>query len=70
MLRIRRRPAKTLEVVDHWAPDADCVSLALNHDGSLLSAASAAGVARWRLYQIVMTGGTKRWLPRAVWHVR
>jgi len=33
MLRIRRRPAKTLEVVDHWAPDADYLSLALNHDG-------------------------------------
>ena len=33
----------TLGVVDHWAPDADYVSLGFNHDGSLLLAAGMPG---------------------------
>ena len=33
----------TLGIVDHWAPDADYVSLGLNRDGSLLLAAGMPG---------------------------
>jgi DNA-binding beta-propeller fold protein YncE len=36
--------ASTLRVIDHWAPSADFVSLALNADGSLLYAAGLPGV--------------------------
>ncbi len=35
--------SKTLQVVDHWAPDAAYISIALNHDGSLLLAAGMPG---------------------------